>query len=271
MAIELTEEQIIEEGTEVKNGSSSSLKLISFFIKYVVGGSCLIALIVMGSFHVTHYYEIARNKVTEEFTIRRRQLANFISGTKEMHGMVIPASRDKYSQEELNALVSKYSAKHGVSPLVTWAIIDKESEGYMERVRYEESWKKQYAKAWKREPWMLNEEEYNLLFSSFGLMQVGYGLHKEFCELNSVVELFDPEVNLDCGLKKISACLDSRQNVKSIKERFRLCFRDYNGSGPRAEAYAQDVMQRLQDSIFEIDAHKLFKGTTVPTQIALQR
>ena len=161
----------------------------------------------------------------------------------------------------LPKLVDAYSGKYGLEPVIAWAIIDKESSMRHDRIRFEQSWKDEYGKDYPRQRWM-NDIEYDLIFSSFGLMQISYVIWKDTCGINSFTELLQPEKNLDCGLKIMAQCLDDASYMKSKKERLRYCFKRYNGSGPKAEQYADSVMSRLYD--YSFDENKLSITRDVP-------
>ena len=153
-------------------------------------------------------------------------------------------------QESLKDAVKRYSQKYGVNPLVAWAIIEPESAGRFDRIRYEQSWKDGYSAQIKKEPWM-NDIEYSLYFCSIGVMQVGYGIHREECGLRSFSDLLSVDKSLDCGLKIMSGCLQRNAGVHPKGERLRLCFKEYNGKGPKAEQYANERMARLADFMLE--------------------
>ena len=97
----------------------------------------------------------------------------------------------------------------------------------------------------KKEPWM-NEIEYDMNFCTFGLMQISYLFHKDFCGLSSFSDLFAEDINVDCGLKILADCLEGAQE-KRKSERLRHCFVRYNGS----QEYADEVMSRLADYMID--------------------
>lgn len=230
-------------------------KIFAWFVSSIL----VLSVFVYLSFFVVAKYEKYYPLALQRWNDTMYSVGTWFSGEVAFASVTTTPRIHSWSQQDIRDLVERYSRKYGVHPLVTWAIIDKESAGYIERVRYESTWKNQYSSKWKREPWMINDEEYNMLFSSYGLMQVSYGLHKEFCGLKSVIDLFDPEVNLNCGLKKISTCLSrNEETTEPARALFHKCFREYNGSGPRAEAYANDMISRLERYVFESTEYKLF-------------
>ena len=150
-------------------------------------------------------------------------------------------------EAEVDELVEAYCKKYGIrNTAIVYAMIDKESGGRNDRLRYEQTWKDQYAgkPGFERKEYM-NEIEYDMLFTSVGLMQIGAGLHMKTCGLSSWSELLVPAVNIDCGVKILATCLQNKINVKSQYDRIWLCFRDFNGQGVRAENYANSLMARV--------------------------
>lgn len=160
----------------------------------------------------------------------------------------IPSNDDRLSE-----LVNYYSTKYGINPSIVWLIIKKESNGDSKRIRYEESWKREYSRKYPRGN--LNNIEYDLIFSSFGLMQVSYVIWHEFCGINHSTDLLDIETNVECGVKILVKCLAESNNVYPHTQRIRGCFRRYNGSGKKAENYANDLMIKLKDH--KIDEKKI--------------
>lgn len=138
--------------------------------------------------------------------------------------------------KSLDSIIASVSNKFNVKPIVIKAIIEQESQYNPDVIKYEQSWESQYAKTTKRKPGE-NLESWKLNFHSIGLMQIGYILHKDFCELNSYTDLFNPEKNITCGTKIFAECLK-----KSDKT---TCIRNYNGRGPKAEKYKNEVMARI--------------------------
>jgi len=175
-------------------------------------------------------------------------------------------------EAELSDIVKKYSKKYGINVAVTWALINKESGMKHDRVRYEPSWEKIYSKKYPKKKWM-NDIEYQLQFSSFGLTQVSYIIWKDFCHLNSYADLFSREVALNCSLKIMRKCLNDNKNIFPKGKRLKLCFKQYNGNGKKADRYASDMMERLANymvndtNVIIKDEIKLTKSKTHKTII----
>lgn len=153
-------------------------------------------------------------------------------------------------------LVKNKSEKYKLNPAVLMSVMDQESDFNPTRIRYEQSWKDQYQKQWPKTGNMTSIE-YDLLFSSIGLMQIGYGLHRNTCEIKHFTELLNPEKNVDCAARILRMCLDRNSNLRPGM-RVRRCVREYNGTGPKAEAYAEIVMSKIDDYLIESSKEKLF-------------
>lgn len=133
-------------------------------------------------------------------------------------------------------LVATLSREMGINPIVTHAIIEQESGGREDALRFEPH---VYARVKGR-----TDEERRMLASSFGLTQV-MGYHaRQTCGLKSWAELLQPEKNIRCGLTVL------RDNLKRTR-RLRDALRMYNGSGERAEAYAEKVLARIGEKLVE--------------------
>lgn len=138
--------------------------------------------------------------------------------------------------ELIQVKAKKYSVGVNVRPLTMKAIIEQESHYNPDVISYVPKWESMYGKLVKRKPGE-TPESWKLNFNSIGLAQIGYVLHKDFCELNSYTQLFIPEVNIDCLARLLAQC----QKNTSESE----CIRKHNGSGPMAENYKKQVLGRM--------------------------
>lgn len=136
-----------------------------------------------------------------------------------------------------DTIIAKEAATIKVKPAVIKAIIEQESHYRPDVKKYESKWEYRYSADIPKQP---NEsrESRKLNFSSIGLMQIGYALHKDFCYLNSPYDLFDPATNIKCGVKLFGRCLDSGSSEAQ-------CIKQHNGSGPMAENYKNEVLGRV--------------------------
>lgn len=163
----------------------------------------------------------------------------------------------KVSDLESDRIIEMRSEKYGLLPVLGYAMKDQESAGKPFRFRFEQSWKDQYSKKFPQGN--LNTEEWNLYFSSIGLMQISYAIWGDFCGVDSPVALFDTTTNIDCAIRIMAQCWYDMRNTKDKAYVAQECFRKYNGSGPRAVAYAQQMMARVSGHILN-DPEMLKQG-----------
>lgn len=137
-----------------------------------------------------------------------------------------------------DSLIVRESKKYPrVKPVVIKAIIEQESTYNPIRQKYEAKWERDYGYMIPKKRHE-NMEEWQMNFRSYGLMQISYVLHKDFCELRSYVELLNPETNIACGTKIFAACI-AEGNSDSY------CIKKHNGSGPLTEIYKNEVLGRV--------------------------
>lgn len=145
---------------------------------------------------------------------------------------------DLPNYNKFDSIIIRESGRYRrVKPVVIKAIIEQESHYNPLRQKYEEKWEREYG-------WMIpkkkneNPEEWQMNFRSYGLMQISYVLHKDFCELTSYMDLLDPNINIACGVKLYSACLEDGNSEA-------YCIGKHNGSGPAVEKYKREVLSRV--------------------------
>lgn len=256
--IELTD--VVEEKPKKRGWK---LRIFLKSVKYLV----LLSIIVTASFVITlttsEAFVWANTKTTEvKYSIAEK--LDLIKYTTK----IVPLR-----ETEIDELIKAYCTKYGIkNTAIIYAMIDQESvnKNHKDRLRYEQGWKNDYTNkpGFEREAWM-TDIEYDMLFTSIGLMQVGYGLHRKTCGLNSYSDLLNPAINLDCGIKLLASCLKERIGTKSQYQRVWLCFRDFNGSGPKAELYANQVMSRVSQHY--IDDEQILKDDEVKKQEFAQK
>lgn len=141
-------------------------------------------------------------------------------------------------------LIESISAEFGINPVIVKAMAVQESGHWnrTDRVRFEKHLHGKF-----KTPAHLNEIEKQFYASSFGILQVIYGFHKERCKLSSYSELLEPAKNIRCSLTILS------ENLKAAKGKNRLkqALTRYNGSGPEAEKYAEQVLARIGQMMVE--------------------
>lgn len=234
---------------EIKNEVYKKYKVLSLSSKILVA----LVLFVFVSVQTTQALFFTKNLIERKLFQARLNLSEKI----RPNTIAVPSKVVKFGEQNLGELVQRVSEKYKMEPAIAWAMIDKESTHTHDRLRYEQTWKDQYSKKWQK-PSGVTEAEYNMLFTSIGLMQVGYGLWKNFCELDSYSDLLIPEVNVDCGLKIVSTCLKEKENsIKSKGYRLKQCFKEYNGSGQAAENYANEMVVRVGNYLLEKEEPKM--------------
>lgn len=153
------------------------------------------------------------------------------------------AKKQKISYEvpgyhEYDDIILNETKKYkGVKPVVIKAIIEQESYYNPNRIRYEEKWEKDYGNSIKKKR-SENTEEWKMNFHSFGLMQIGYALHKDFCNLRSYTDLYNPSKNIECGTKLYASCIEAGNSDT-------YCIKRYNGLGSTTENYKNEVLGRI--------------------------
>lgn len=234
------EENNSSENNEVVKIITWKRKLMLKALKY--GGSVIVVLIALYFGIIEGYKMIVLGQnwldSTKEFyRVKAVQLLDGKTPDVEMEGNDA-GTRSK----RLTAAVNYVAKKYSLNPVVIWAVIEKESGYAHNRIRFEQTWKDQYSKKWQKEPWM-NDIEYDMYFTSFGYMQIGYGLWRESCGIKYWDELLNVERNIDCGAKILANCIGENSGKVGV---LRGCFRQFNGSGERAEKYANDIMNKLE-------------------------
>jgi len=158
-------------------------------------------------------------------------------------------ARKKIAYDELpgyhayDSIILATAKKYGIKrPIIIKAIIEQESHYNPFTKRYEKKWEQDYGHLIKRERDQ-TIQEWRMNFHSFGLMQIGYALHREFCNLDSYVDLYNPIINIDCGTKLIATCIDAGNSEG-------YCIKKYNGSGPATEIYKNEVLGRVARLVF---------------------
>lgn len=140
--------------------------------------------------------------------------------------------------------VAEISRANGVDPKLVESVIEQESNWRSDAMRFEPGVARDFNSRGVR------DDEVTALSTSFGLMQVIYGFHGERCGLKSATELFDPRVNVRCGVAVLRTCFSRSNDVR----RALVC---YNGGSKcaeeqgcsKAEEYADEVLKRLANKM----------------------
>lgn len=132
-------------------------------------------------------------------------------------------------------LASETCPKYGVPPLFVSTIIDKESGGRRDAIRFERSQVERAKKITR------NSSEQTMYASSIGPMQVMGWWAPEFGMTWN--DLVDVRTNVEVSCRIMAQCMNKANGSKS--EKYRQAARCYNGSGPQADKYAENFMRRL--------------------------
>lgn len=156
--------------------------------------------------------------------IKYAEAEGYISGVfRTVERVEVPIDPEDTPTE---LIISEVSHDYGIDPIITTAIIVTESGWDMrhDRMRYEPHLLGRF----KREGWQ-SDEEHRMFASSFGLMQVVYGIHRKDCRLESWADLLNRRKNIECGLLVLQKCLDMHRDVERPAERLRRALGCYNG------------------------------------------
>jgi len=150
-----------------------------------------------------------------------------------------PRKPDLWAQDAAKTpvqLAHEICPAYSVPKLFVETILQKESGGRADAIRHEPS-QMSRAKSITR-----NASEQMMYASSIGPMQVMGWWAPEFGMTWN--ELVDVRTNVEVACRIMARCLATNQAKKKADHYYRAA-RCYNGSGPRAEAYAQDFMRIL--------------------------
>jgi soluble lytic murein transglycosylase-like protein len=142
-------------------------------------------------------------------------------------------------ERNLKELVQDIPPKYGIKPLLFAAIIERESGGKRDAVRFEPG---QMDRAKKVSGG--NESQQRMYASSFGVAQV-MGYHAPKYGL-SWADLLEPETNIEVACTILKDCLDRHRDKSKVKQ-VHAALACYNGS----TVYADAVMSRLAGLLIE--------------------
>lgn len=143
-------------------------------------------------------------------------------------------------QKPLKELIQTIPPKYGISPLVMAAIVERESNGQADAIRFEPGQMARAAKISK------HPDKQRAYASSHGLAQVMGWWAPEFNL--KWFDLYEPETNIEVASAILKKCAD-KQKAKSKVERLRGALGCYNGS----TVYADAVMRRIGEQLIEVE------------------
>ncbi len=135
------------------------------------------------------------------------------------------------TKTELIAMAYKQAGVLSLDPSLVAAVCEQESSWNPNAIRFENKFYEHYT-----EPMNLPESEELQRACSYGLMQIMGQVARELGFVENFLVLYDPEVNLYLGCKKLKKCLDSQGRI------VRLGLLAYNGGG--AHSYPDQVLAR---------------------------
>jgi soluble lytic murein transglycosylase-like protein len=144
----------------------------------------------------------------------------------------------KKGKENLNDLLSEIPSVYGIPESIARAIVEQESGGKMEAIRFEPSQMSRAAKFTK------NTEQQKMLASSHCAMQV-MGYHAPTLGL-TWTDLYDPRTCVETGMKILSDCMN-RAKDKGKYNKYFSALACYNGS----EKYAHQVLGAVAKQLIE--------------------
>lgn len=252
--INLTEAQVVQEQESRKTRWKLKLTLLLCQAVALCAGTFYISLVV------SDFYYTTKAAVVEKWENAKFKLADKLDLVQYKVKMVNAKEVDPHD------LIKLYAPKYGINPIVALPSISQESAYKVDgenphsqyRIKFESGWKRDYAKKYPRQRWM-NEEEWNMYFSSIGLFQISFAIWGDFCGAKNPFELMDPDLNTQCYMKIMAKCLYDHRAMKDSGQRLWTCYRDYNGSGPDAEAYADARMAKIAS--FAIADQRLINET----------
>ena len=134
---------------------------------------------------------------------------------------------------EKTAFVKPYADKYGLDLATVCAVIEQESGWYWAAVRYEPAFFARYIEGMRG----LTDCEKSFRATSFGLMQImGQVAREHGFSGSSLLELADPDANLEYGCKKLAECF----RLSPDPEKALL---HYNGGGNLE--YGREVLARV--------------------------
>lgn len=162
----------------------------------------------------------------------------------------------EWSREQIEKEIEAVTSAHGLPKELLAAIVDTESAYQIDAMRYEP---RVYERLKSAPP-----NARMALASSHGLAQV-MGYHaKDTCGLKSWVELTDPSKNLACAVTILNL------NLKSAKGDVWTAVKMYNGSGDKADSYANKVLANFTNLVVR-GAQKSYSESSQMAQTAKRK
>lgn len=233
--------------------------LLAIFLKCSLYSTLVFIILGLSSYALvqgSRYVSDQANKLEEYANYRMFQAKEYIAESMGLVNYNVKISEPEAPVEDRDALINAYSEKYGIDPIVMKPIFHQESNNNPFRWRYEELWEKEYKSHFPC-PSSYNPEECKMWFSSVGEGQVSFPVWHEKCKVNHPMELVNRKTNYECSFTIISECLFEQlknvapDNLQANAKALRTCYRKYNGSGAKAEEYAEGRMAALANYTIE--------------------
>ena len=204
-------------------------------LKVVVGVALAVGLgraVDVATVWATTQYGIVREKVLDLVTVER-----------------VRTEYKEPSEGTLADLVTRASAEQHIDPLILAVIADKESGGGKARYHFEPEMFESLRASGKYKG--VSTDELRMLCSSHGVFHVlGHTAQRE-CDLPWHA-LYQPLTSARCAASIVARHWKETSGLSANPgKRLREVFKRYNGSGPMAERYADDAMERVATEIYK--------------------
>lgn len=200
-----------------------------WLVKSVVVIGVSVAALVWLSFQVVHAWGVLNERMDRVYRAAMARVTKVEVRRELVRSDAVP----------LGQLVELVSRKHRIPPVVLQAVVDQESSGGEYLYRFEPNTYSQLKVKTRT-----SDSEVRMLASSHGVAHVmGFNAQPR-CGVHWS-KLYDPAIGLECGAKILRESMEKYRSVGDSSRRVWLALRDYNGSGPDAEAYASKVMARV--------------------------
>lgn len=224
-----------EEATEVKQPRKLGLKsrLTLFALKL----AALLALCVWVGGLAQEAWHITTAQATQVY----ETVLDKLTVTKVVTEVKAP------DEATLREILDQSSRKHGIDPIILHVVTLMESSGGKLLYRFEpELYSRLLSKYEKR----YSSDEIRMLASSHGITHVLGETAMTECDTHWS-RLYDPQTAADCSARFLRRLWDRHSGVKNAGDRLWETFRAYNGSGPKAEAYADHAVRTLNSLLYK--------------------
>ena len=200
-------------GLETQKPSGSLL-----FIRMVLYNMMMVALVCYYNYVFSVTLE-AINFCHSKYIITK----NALLGTSVKNDEAV--QKYHYSREELKNMVASEAIAQGFSPpILAQAVVQHESQWVIDAVKHEVGHLNKPSCKQEKNP-----DRKRLCASSHGLFQIMMSLHKDTCGVQTFSELYDPKINIPCGIKILKGCAEEWKHAPKWQKASKI-LECYNGS-----------------------------------------